>query len=169
MPLPKFLALVSGAITEVVATVAGGAGNADKLVATDASGRIDATLMPTGIGADTATVAASEALAAGNLVNVWNDAGTAKVRKADASTTGKEAHGFVLAVVASGANATVYFEGTDAQMTGMTPGPVYLSDTAPGGVTSAAPAGAGKIVQKVGFAVSATTLNFQAGEPVVRA
>lgn len=169
MALTKFLALIGGAFTEVFPTATGGAGAEEKLVSTDTSGRLDASLMPTGIGADTQVVSASEAIPAGALVNIYNSTGTAKVRKADASTSGKEAHGFVLAAFANGANATVYFEGTDAQLTGMTPGPVFLSDTTPGGVTSTAPVGAGKIVQKVGFAVSATSLNFQAGEPVVRA
>ena len=50
-----------------------------------------------GGGADTGTVTTSEALAAGDLVNIWNSSG-AKARKADATTAGKEAHGFVLAV-----------------------------------------------------------------------
>ncbi|RYF41284.1 MAG: hypothetical protein EOO27_46505, partial [Comamonadaceae bacterium] len=39
-------------------------------------------------------------------------------------TTGKEAHGFVLEAVANGAQANVYFEGTNTQVTGQTPGPV---------------------------------------------
>jgi hypothetical protein len=74
--------------------------------------------MPTGIGADTASITASEALAAGDLVNIYDSTG-AKCRKADASTSGKEAHGFVLAAVESAASATVYFEGSNTQVTGI--------------------------------------------------
>src|SRR5687768_3186062 len=104
-----------------------GAGESGKLVQLDGSGRIDNTMMPVGIGADTALITASEALAAGDFVNIWNSTG-AKVRKADA-TTEKPAHGFVLAAVSSGAQATVYFEGTNTGVTGQTPGGVFLSTT----------------------------------------
>ena len=138
-----------------------GAGDAGKLVALDSGGRIDSTMMPTGIGADTASITASEALAAGDYVNVWNDAGTAKVRKADASAAGKEANGFVLSAVSANAQATVYFEGTNTQNTGLTAGRVYLSATTAGKATNVVPSTANQVVQLVGFATSATAVNFQ--------
>jgi hypothetical protein len=144
-----------------------GAPSSGKVVALDGSGRIDATMMPVGIGADTAAVTASEALSAGDLVNVWNSSG-AKVRKADATTAGKEAHGFVLAAVASGAQANVYFEGTNTAVSGATPGVVYLNTTA-GGFTSTAPSASGNVSQCIGFAVSATAINFQFNYPIVLA
>lgn len=143
--------------------------SANKIVKLDASGKLDVTVMPTGIGADTASIVASEALAAGDLINIWNDAGTAKVRKADASTAGKEAHGFVLAAVSASANATVYFEGSNTQCTGLTPGVQFLSAATAGKTVSTAPTGAGKAVQRVGFAISATTLNFDACDPIILA
>lgn len=138
----------------------------NKLVMTGADGRLDISVLPVGVGADTAVIPASEALAAGDLVNIWSNSGTANVRKADASTAGKEAHGFVLAAVASGQPATVYFEGTNTQMTGLTPGRQYLSTT-PGKTSATAPTGAGQVVQVVGFAVSATAMNFQSRTPIV--
>lgn len=144
-----------------------GAGDAGKLVALDGSGRIDSTMMPVGIGADTATISASENLAAGDWVNIHDSAG-AKVRKADATTSGKEAHGFVLSAVTSGNNATVYFEGTNTGVTGQTPGPVFLSTTAGTG-SATAPSGSGNVVQRIGFAVSATAVNFQSQLPIVLA
>lgn len=137
-----------------------------KLLMTGADGRIDTTVLPTGVGADTAAIVASEALAAGDLVNVWNNSGTANVRKADASTAGKEAHGFVLSAVSSGSTATVYFEGTNTQMTGLTPGRQYLSTT-PGKCSATAPTGSVQVVQVVGFAISATAMNFQSNPPIV--
>lgn len=165
----KYLYNNAGTVTEKAAIQASaGAADANKIVAVDANGRIDNSMMPVGIGADTATITASEALAAGDLVNVWNSTG-AKVRKADASTSGKEAHGFVLAAVANGANATVYFEGTDNQVTGLTPGVQYLSATTPGAATATAPSAAGQVVQRVGFATAATALNFQSQPPIVLA
>lgn len=144
-----------------------GAGDAGKVVALDGAGRIDSTMMPVGIAADTASLTTSEALSAGDFVNVWNSTG-AKVRKADATVAGKEAHGFVLAAASSGASATVYFEGTNTGVTGQTPGPVFLSTTA-GGATSTAPSGSGNVVQRIGFATSATAINFQSQNPITLA
>jgi hypothetical protein len=145
-----------------------GSGDAGKIPALDASGKLDTSMMPTGIAADTASITASEALAAGDYVNVWDSAGTFKVRKADGTTAGKEAHGFVLAAVSSGAAATVYFEGTNTQVTGQTAGPVFLSTTAGAGASSA-PSGSGNVVQRLGFATSATAVNFQSQTPIVLA
>lgn len=144
-----------------------GAGDSGKLVALDGTGKIDVTMMPTGIGADTAVVTASEALSAGDLVNIWNNTG-AKVRKADATVAGKEAHGFVLSAVSNGNPATVYFEGSNTAMTGLTPGLQFLATT-PGTTTTTAPSATGNVVQRVGFAVSTTTMNFQSGVPVTLA
>ena len=140
--------------------------SANKIPKLDAAGRIDITMMPTGIGADTDVIIASEALGAGDFVNIWNNAGTANVRKADASTTGKEAHGYVIAAFAQGASATVYFEGTNSQCTGLTPGVQYLSATTPGKSTNTAPTGAGKVVQVIGFASASTKVNFQYNQPI---
>lgn len=165
----KYLYNNAGTITEKTSVqTSAGAGNAGNIPALDSTGRIDNSMMPVGIGADTQVITASEALAAGDLVNVWNSTG-AKVRKADASVSGKEAMGFVLAAVSNGASATVYFEGTNTQVTGQTPGLVYLSATTAGLATSTAPSGTGQVVQRVGYATSATTINFNAGLPIVLA
>lgn len=168
MAAKKFLRLVNGVLTEIFGVqTSAGAGNAGDLVSLDDSGRIDNSMMPVGIGADTSTISASETLAAGDWVNVWNNSG-AKVRKADATTAGKEAHGFVLAAVTSGNPATVYFEGTNTHVTGQTPGPVYLQTTAgTGGATI--PSASGNVVQSIGVAVSATAVNFERGAPVTLA
>ena len=168
MAAKTFLRLVSGVITEILGVqTSAGAGNAGDIVALDNNGRIDNSMMPVGIGADTASIDASENLAAGDWVNVWNSSG-AKVRKADATTAGKEAHGFVLAAVTSGNPATVYFEGTNNQVSGQTPGTVYLQTTAgTGGATI--PSASGNVVQQLGVAVSATAVNFERGAPVTLA
>ena len=169
MAAKKFLRLVGGVLTEILGTqTSAGVANAGDIGALDASGRWDMSMMPVGIGADTGSVAASEALAAGDYVNIWADAGAFKARKADATVAGKEAHGFVLAAVASGANATVYFEGSNTQVTGQTPGNVFLQTIAgSGGAT--VPSATGNVVQQVGIAVSATTVNFERGAPVTLA
>lgn len=154
-------AIVNSTITSA------GAGDSGKHPRLDGAGRLDSTVLPVGVGADTAVIVTSEALAAGDYVNIWNSTG-AKARKADATVAGKEAHGFVLAAVAAAANATVYFEGTNTAVTGQTPGVVFLSTTAGVG-TSTAPTAAGNVVQRVGFATSATAVNFQSGTPITLA
>jgi len=169
--MAKYLALLAGAMKEVVGLVtSAGAADADKIVQTGSNGRLDTSVMPTGLGADTEQMPASEALAAGDLVHTWPNAGVTNARKADASATGKRARGFVLSAVASGATATVYFEGRNDQLTGLTPGSdLYLSPTTPGRPTAIVPTGTGQVVQPIGVAISATTMNFEPAEPIVLA
>jgi hypothetical protein len=163
----KFLKNISGNVTEHEALVtSAGAGDAGKIPALDAAGKLSDTMLPTGIAADTATIVASESLSAGSLVNIWDDAGTPKVRLADATSLGKEAHGFVKDNFSLGANAVVYFEGSNTGLSGLTPGKQFLSTT-PGQSTVTAPSGSGNVVQVVGFAYSATALNFQSQTIVV--
>jgi hypothetical protein len=165
----KYIKNNSGQLSEVEATVSStGLTEAGKIVALDAAGKLDTSVMPTGIGAETKVAAASENLTAGNFVNLWNDAGTIKVRKADA-TNGRRAHGFVLANVTSPNNATVYLEGTVTGLTSLTPGAIYyLSATAglaqPGAVTTS-----GYISQEIGVALSATEISFEPQQPITLA
>lgn len=191
MAAPRFLANVLGRI-KMIATIAtsAGAADAEKVPSTNAQGVLDPTLinaatsgaskvlqtlpdgtidpsvLPTGIGADVKNMPASEALAANDLVNVWNDAGTAKARKADATTEGKEANGFVKAAVALNGTAAVYFEGRISGLSGLTPGARQYLATSAGQVTAVAPTTAGNVVQWVGDAVSATEIDFEKANPI---
>lgn len=196
MAAPRFLANIAGRVKELVtiATSAGagdaekvpstnasgfldptiinakntsaGAGDAGKIPQLDGSGRLDSSFMPVGIGADTKSIVSSENLAAGDVVNVWNDGGTPKVRKADATSEGKEVVGFVLAGVTAPAAATVYFEGTITGLAGLTAGTRYYMSTTPGATTATAPSGSGNVVQYVGTALSTTELTFEHAQPV---
>ena len=163
MAAPKYIKNVSGVLTEQAASESSGS---EVIVATNSSGQIDISFMPTGIGPDTVSLVTSEALSAGDFVNVYDNAGTPNCRKADASTTGKQAHGFVLSSVTSGGTALVYLGGINTQVTGATAGDVFLSDTTPGGFTSTAPTTAGHIVQNIGNAVAATKIQFDP-DPVI--
>lgn len=157
----KYLANVSGDPTETASQqTSAGAGDAGKIVALNSVGQVDITMMPTGIGPDTATLPSTENLAAGAFINVWNNGGVASVRNADASVTGKEAHGFVLSAVTSPANALCYGIGNNNSVSGATAGRVWLSDTTPGGFRATAPTGAGKIAQPLGMATAATSINY---------
>ena len=158
-------ALVNGTISSA------GAGDSGKFTQLDAAGKLDSTVMPTGVGADTKTFVASETLAAGDLVNIWDDSGTPKVRKADASGgAAKAADGFVLSGFASAATATVYFDGTTTGLSGLTGGVrQYLSGSSAGTPTATAPTTSAYNQQSVGKALSSTELSFEAGEIVILA
>ncbi|MEQ1842079.1 MAG: hypothetical protein ABL994_16865 [Verrucomicrobiales bacterium] len=167
MAAKKFLTIVAGVKTLMSAlTTSSGAGDEGNLVALNTSGKIDETMMPAGIGADTCVANASENLAAGDMVNLWDDAGTLKVRKADATAAGKECDGFVSGAVTSGDPATVILDGTLAGLTGLTIGAHYYLGTTAGAIVTTAPSATNNVYQGVGKAKSATELVFERGEPI---
>ncbi len=168
-----------------------GAGDADKIVATGANGKLDPTLvnavttptpnavagldgvgrlpkqlMPAGYEQTAVVYLAVEALAAGDAVNVHLAGGVAKVRKADAATS-KEAHGFVDANYAIGAQVTVLGQGVNSNAAGLAPGGrVYLSATTPGLATTMLPADTA-MWQVIGWAVDATSYDFTYNLPIL--
>jgi len=165
----KFVTNNAGTLTEVAANLtSAGASDGGKIPALNASGTLDVSFMPTGIGPDTASIIASESLAAGAFVNIWNNAGVANVRNATATGTGKDAHGFVLAPFSSLATALVYFGGPNTAVSAATPGQVFLGSGA-GTFSSTAITGTGNTVQRIGMAASATNIIFEPSAPVVLA
>jgi hypothetical protein len=170
MAARKYLKVASGVVGEEAAIESSaGAGDEGKIPALDATGKLDSTMMPVGIVSETDLIPASENLAAGDFVNIWNSTG-AKVRKADATVSGKQAMGFVLAAVTSPANATVYrISQNNTQLTGMTPGVEQFLATTAGGRTETPPSGSGNVVQSLGVAKSATELIFQPKDGIVLA
>lgn len=158
----KPIQLITGNLKEVEGTVVSvGVGDAGTIPALDPAGKLDISVMPTGIGADTASLVTSENLAAGDFVNVYDNVGTPTARKADATTTGKECDGFVLAATTSPAVATVYFDGSNNQLTSLTGGDkLYLSTTA-GQSTTTPPSATGNVVQSLGKAYSTVAMTFQ--------
>lgn len=142
--------------------VSAGAGDAGKIPALNSSGKIDDTLLPDGVGADTFTATASEALSAGDFVNAYSNAGTWSVRLADNSNN-RPANGFVKAAFSSAATATVYpLDAVNDELSGLTIGTDYYLGTAGGVIGTpldATDAGnVGFIDQKLGIARSATEL-----------
>ncbi|MEM9118503.1 MAG: hypothetical protein AAGD09_11540 [Cyanobacteria bacterium P01_F01_bin.56] len=166
----RFLTRLATGKTQVLAAItsSAGAGDGNKIVATGGDGKLDGTLMPTGVGADTTVKPATENLAAGDLVNFHDNGGTPSVRKADASN-GRQADGFVLAAVTSGSNATVYPPGSQVTgLTGLTISTYYLSNSTAGSISTTPPDPAsniGHIMQAVGRADSATSFYFNPEEP----
>ena len=96
-------------------------------------------------------------LQAGDFVNLYNDAGVAKVRLADASLL-RKAMGFTLADVAAGATATVYPLGeANMALMNMLPGTTYFLGTV-GKIVESPVLSAGVLYQRVGMAVATTQL-----------
>lgn len=165
--MQKFITLVNGnqKLVDGGVTTSAGATDSGKLPALDNSGRLDVSVMPVGIGADTKAIATSETLPAGSFVNIYNNFGSPAVRKADATTVGKEAHGFVLSAYTHPTTATVYFEGNNTAVTGAVAGVVFLGTTA-GSFTATAPSATGNVVQKIGVATGTTSINCEFSDPI---
>lgn len=168
----KFLNITSGQPTQEQAiNASAGAGDADKIARLDATGRWATSMMPVGIAAETVSVVTSENLSAGDMVNLYSNAGTLNARKADGTAAGKPADGFVLAGTTSPAAATVYIEeAMNTAATGLTVGgDVFLSVTTAGLATTTAPTGTGKVAQLIGKAITATSFIFRRGSPITLA
>lgn len=167
--MAKYLEQNGGQIREVQPiTNSTGVSDGNKIIQTDTTGRIDQSVLPVGVGALVKNIIASENLSAGDFVNIFDNTGTANVRKADASSTGKEAHGYVLDAVTSGSLAAVYFEEFNNQLSAKTPGSQqFLSAVTPGATTETAPTGSGQVVQRLGVAITATEMTVEMAQPIV--
>lgn len=153
-------------VQEVQTGAAGGAADANKIPNLDANGKLTQAMMPDGVGPDSVTLEASEAIAAGRFVNFFNDAGTQKMRLAD-GPSGKPADAFVLTAVASGANGEALKEGANGAVTGLTPGDQWLGTN--GATVATKPTTAGQIAQYLGHATAATSICTEIDEPVTLA
>lgn len=99
-----------------------------------------------------ATVVATVPLEIGDLVNIWDNAGTPNARKADATfaiADPRDAHGFVVKPGTPGTPAGIWFSGRVTPRPGLAGGPVYLG--ADGLATSTPNATPGEISQQVGI------------------
>lgn len=169
MAADKYLSIdTDGNHLEVQATdTSAGVGNAGDIVALGNDGLISTTMLPSD-GAVTAT--ASEAIAAGDLINFHNSSGL-KVRKATNAGPSTRAHGYAPASISSAASGTVVvFRGVNTAVSGLTVGENYMLGTA-GGVVSTAPTASGSVIQHIGVARSATELevNITSGPLIKRA
>lgn len=169
MAAQGFIAVVSGKLKQVFGIQSSaGAGDAGKIIATDATGKLDSSFLPSGIGANTVVVPTSENLAAGDFVNLYSNAGTLTGRKADNSNN-RPAYGYVTASVTSPANATVQRLNTvNASRTGLTAGSEYWLGTAGGVINTPLDpvTDTGKTMQYLGWAKSTTELVTIEGDPV---
>lgn len=111
-------------------------------------------------GGSSYTATAGEAITAGQLINIYDDSGTTKIRKADNTTSGKEAVGYAPASISNGGSGSVILSsGIITGLSSLTRGSKYFLGTG-GNVTLTAPTSSGSMVQYVGIAVSTTELAF---------
>lgn len=165
MPAKRFLRLVGGKLQQFAGTViSAGSANGGDLVALGDNGRLDNSVMPVGIGANTQSLVASGAIGAGKFVNYFVDNGTLKMRVAD-NSNGRRADGFVLEAVADAGTGAAYpMDAVNSALTGLTAGTEYYLGTAGGVIaspldeTQSTNQGVGKISQYLGIAKSATEL-----------
>jgi hypothetical protein len=151
-------------------TTSAGSGDSGKVAVLDSNGKFDMSFMPAGLGTDTQSIVASEALAAGDFVNIYNASGTKKVRKANATSgVAHPAHGCVKSAYSSADTALVY-TGTvpNDQLTGLTYGsPYYLGKTAGAATSDISAFTTGDLVQFLGYATDATTIEQDLGTSAV--
>jgi hypothetical protein len=108
------------------------------------------------------TLNASESLAAGDWINI----SASFVRKASSDNTTKQCHGFVIAAVSSGSAATIYYNGINPALTGLTVGARYFL-SASGAESVNAPTITGQLSQEVGVAVSTTAILTNIGPAII--
>jgi len=155
------LELLNGVLTRKVPnSTSAGAADAAKMVQLNGAGKLDVTLLPSAAlqGSEDYVLPAFETLAAGDLINVFSNAGVASLRKADATDNTKPPMGFVQAGVTAGATGTARLgNGVITGLAGLTiGGRYYASATTPGGITLNPPTVSGNVVYPVGRAKSST-------------
>ena len=117
---------------------------------------------------NTLSVLVDEDLPAGSYVNIFNDAGTAKLRLASAVSEEFSAYGFVSENWLVGDIATVYRQGKNESVLNVPTGTLFLS-TVPGQYSDQPPTNPGNIVQKIGFCLCDCEIETEIGFSVVLA
>ena len=159
----KFLTRIASGTVQLVTAITSSTGGADgnKVIATQPDGTIDPSFFPPGVTIHTEIVNATEALVAGDFVNIYDNGGAAGVRKAIANDPAKFANGFVLDAFTISTNATVYTGGINTTVAATEGIRSYLSTTVAGSSTETAPTDTpGHIQQVLGTGV-ATGLLFE--------
>lgn len=99
---------------------------------------------------------ASENIAQGAIANIYNNAGTPNARNANATDATKPARAYCTTAVTAGNYGEFILEGA-VSINGLTPGTLYYLSNTNGIISNAA----GTVSQKVGYALTATTLFFR--------
>jgi hypothetical protein len=100
---------------------------------------------------------ASEDIAQGAMVNLYNNAGTINARNSNGSAAGKAVRAFANSAITSGSYGEFILGGVNPYISGMTPGTLYYMGNTNGTISATA----GTVSQKVGYALTASKLFFQ--------
>lgn len=102
---------------------------------------------------------ASVAIAVGELVNLFDNAGVLSARLADATTAATMAHGIASSAGVPGSKMEIqWLRSFVGSIGGMSLGTLYYLSTTPGAIQNLAPLAVGTIQQPVGVAVAANQL-----------
>lgn len=117
---------------------------------------------------ETQSITATEPISAGDFVNVYDLGGSARIRKAIATSPALRAHGYVKNAVSTGASGLVFYDKINSSISGLTSGTGYfLSDIVPGGVSLSVPTVSGRISQSLGYATTPTRIKVNIEEPLI--
>lgn len=122
----------------------------------------DATVLASNMGRVYAT--ATEVIAFGAAISLWDSGGVLSVRNANATNNTKSCDGFCSTVAGIGIGIVgecILARGI-VPVTGLTRGAKYWLSTVDGLITAVAPVAAGNIEQYLGKALSTTKLHFNA-------
>lgn len=140
-----------------------GSGSAGKIFVTDGNGKVDNSFL---YAYSETTLTAGESITGPALTYITS---TGTVKNADNTSMVKAAQGFCPNSIAN--TATGLYNagpGTLGGFTGLTQGAPYFLSTV-GGITATPPAaGSGNVYQMVGYALNATTLQFEPKQPIQR-
>lgn len=111
---------------------------------------------------------ATEAISAGAIITLYNNAGTIAIRNANATNNTKIADGFCSTVggIAAGAVGEVILTTGVLETAGLTVGDRYWLALVNGTITNVAPVAAGNVEQYIGRAIDATHLYVEIAYPV---
>lgn len=164
----RFLTRLANGTIQLVSGITSSAGGADanKIIATDGSGKIDASLLPAGVELQVESMVSSEDFDAGDFINIYDNGGTRTARLAVANDPNKIAHGFVIDASLTGATVSVYTKGVNTGIVGDENTKYYLSSTTAGLATATAPADTvGHFQQVLGFGTGSGVL-FEFDDPI---
>ena len=150
----------TGGLKQLTPNVASaGVSDAGKVIALDGTGKLDSSFLPAGLEVSALSVVMGEALTAGMVCYLADNAGTPNVKKANATDNTKKAMGFINDTPSYPGSATIFMFGVCALVPkgSMTAAdvnkPVFLSTTG-GAVTLTPPVAAGNLLQPVGRLLS---------------
>jgi hypothetical protein len=165
MATQKFITIDSTGKKILRGAVDSSLGSADsgKIVGLNVDGKVDISMIPTAVGKVGCNFTLSEAITAGDWVNVFTDGTDYKVRLADITDSAKVCHGYATATGIAGDSVLIMFEGLNSYLstTGLVNGSSYFLDKL--GKAIATPdmtIPTSKFVQPLGYCVNidATTL-----------